>query len=114
MSTDGWKGTKAAWKALFPGVVILLCFLHAWLKIRDRAKHLKESSRRSRGGSGRRTTRPTAGASGNGCVAAAVGEGAPDAGSSWRRSWTCAGSGRRWSIAYRHPGATGPATCSTG
>ena len=42
VSTDGWKGTQAAWKALFPKVIILLCFLHAWLKIRDRAKHLKE------------------------------------------------------------------------
>jgi hypothetical protein len=42
VSTDGWKGTQAAWKALFPKVVILLCFLHSWLKIRDRAKHLKE------------------------------------------------------------------------
>jgi hypothetical protein len=42
VSTDGWKGTQAAWKALFPRVVILLCFLHAWLKVRDRAKHLKE------------------------------------------------------------------------
>jgi hypothetical protein len=42
VSTDGWKGTQAAWKALFPKVVILLCFWHAWLKIRDRAKHLKE------------------------------------------------------------------------
>lgn len=43
VSTDGWKGTQAAWKALFPRAVILLCFLHAWLKIRDRAKHLKET-----------------------------------------------------------------------
>jgi hypothetical protein len=42
VSTDGWKGTQAAWKILFPKVVILLCFLHSWLKIRDRAKHLKE------------------------------------------------------------------------
>jgi hypothetical protein len=42
VSTDGWKSTQAAWKALFPKVVILLCFLHSWLKIRDRAKHLKE------------------------------------------------------------------------
>jgi hypothetical protein len=42
VSTDGWKGTRAAWKALFPKVVILLCFLHGWLKIRDRAQHLKE------------------------------------------------------------------------
>jgi hypothetical protein len=42
VGTDGWKGTRAAWKALFPRVALLLCFLHAWLKIRDRAKHLKE------------------------------------------------------------------------
>jgi len=42
VSTDGWKGTQAAWKALFRRVVILLCFLHAWLKIRERGKHLGE------------------------------------------------------------------------
>ena len=42
VNTDGWKGTQAAWKILFPTIVILQCFLHGWLKIRDRAKHLKE------------------------------------------------------------------------
>ena len=42
VNTDGWPGTRAAWKALFKRVVILQCFLHAWLKIRDRAKHLGE------------------------------------------------------------------------
>jgi hypothetical protein len=42
VNTDGWKGTKAAWKALFEGVVILQCFLHAWLKVRERGKHLKD------------------------------------------------------------------------
>jgi hypothetical protein len=42
VNTDGWKGTRAAWKALFRRVVILQCFLHGWLKIRDRAKHLGE------------------------------------------------------------------------
>ena len=42
VSTDGWKGTQAAWKALFKRVIILQCFLHAWLKIRDRGKHLKD------------------------------------------------------------------------
>src|SRR5438874_4531537 len=35
VNTDGWKGTKAAWKALFKRVVILQCFLHAYLKVRD-------------------------------------------------------------------------------
>ena len=34
MSTDGWAATQAAWKALFPLVVMLLCFLHGWLNIR--------------------------------------------------------------------------------
>jgi hypothetical protein len=42
VSTDGWKATQAAWRALFQRVVLLLCFLHGWLKIRDRAKHLKD------------------------------------------------------------------------
>ena len=40
VSTDGWKSTQAAWKELFPTIIIVLCYLHAWLKIRDRAKHL--------------------------------------------------------------------------
>jgi hypothetical protein len=42
VNTDGWRGTQAAWRALFSAIVILRCFLHAWLKIRDRAKHLQE------------------------------------------------------------------------
>jgi hypothetical protein len=42
VNTDGWQGTRAAWKALFRRVIILQCFLHGWLKIRDRAKHLGE------------------------------------------------------------------------
>jgi hypothetical protein len=42
VNTDGWKGTKAAWKILFAHVVILQCFLHAWLKVRERGKHLKD------------------------------------------------------------------------
>lgn len=40
VNTDGWSGTQAAWKALFPKTVLILCFLHAWLSIRDRAKHM--------------------------------------------------------------------------
>src|SRR3977135_2477732 len=40
--TDGWEGTQSAWRRLFPTGRILLCFLHAVLKIaarcgRDRA-----------------------------------------------------------------------------
>jgi hypothetical protein len=48
VNTDGWKGTKAAWKILFEHVIILQCFLHAWLKIRDRAKHLNQFAEISR------------------------------------------------------------------
>ena len=43
VNTDGWKGTRAAWKALFPMIVLVRCFLHAWLKIRDRGKNLKQT-----------------------------------------------------------------------
>ena len=43
VNTDGWPATQAAWRALFKGVTLILCFLHAFLKIRDRAKHLKET-----------------------------------------------------------------------
>jgi len=35
---DGWKATRKAWKSLFPAVVIICCFLHVYIKIRDRAK----------------------------------------------------------------------------
>ena len=37
VNTDGWPATQAAWKSLFAGITIILCFLHAFLKIRDRA-----------------------------------------------------------------------------
>jgi hypothetical protein len=43
VNTDGWPATQAAWQALFKGVTLILCFLHAFLKIRDRAVHLKET-----------------------------------------------------------------------
>jgi hypothetical protein len=42
VNADGWAATRAAWKTLFPWIVVLRCFLHGWLNIRDRAKHLKE------------------------------------------------------------------------
>jgi hypothetical protein len=42
VNTDGWAATQQAWRTLFPLVVILRCFLHGWLSIRDRAKHLGE------------------------------------------------------------------------
>ena len=33
---------RAAWQSLFSAVLVLRCFLHGWLSIRDRGKHLKE------------------------------------------------------------------------
>ena len=104
VNTDGWKGTQAAWRALFTEVVILQCFLHAWLKIRDRAKHLKgqfpEISRRvwdayhapdRRSFAQRlRSLRTWANAHLTGVVQEKVLK-------------LCAGRGR-WSIAYHHPG----------
>lgn len=48
VNTDGWQATQAAWRALFEGVTIILCFLHAFLKIRERAVHLKETFDRLR------------------------------------------------------------------
>ena len=36
VNTDGWQPTQGAWKALFENVTLILCFLHAFLKIRDR------------------------------------------------------------------------------
>jgi hypothetical protein len=40
VNTDGWAATQLAWRALFSLVVILRCFLHGWLSVRERAKHL--------------------------------------------------------------------------
>jgi hypothetical protein len=34
--TDGWEGTPSAWRRLFPTVGMILCFLHAVLKIAER------------------------------------------------------------------------------
>jgi hypothetical protein len=42
VNTDGWSATQLAWKALFPAITIILCFLHAFLSIRSRCKHLKD------------------------------------------------------------------------
>ena len=41
VNTDGWDATQQAWRTLFPQITIIECFLHAFLKIRDRAKRLK-------------------------------------------------------------------------
>jgi hypothetical protein len=40
VNTDGWAATSKAWRTLFPSVVIILCFLHAFIKIRSRCQRL--------------------------------------------------------------------------
>lgn len=42
VNTDGWEPTQNAWKSLFPGITLILCFLHAFLSIRDRCKRDKD------------------------------------------------------------------------
>jgi len=37
VNTDGWSATQNAWQHWFPTITVILCFLHAFIKIRDRA-----------------------------------------------------------------------------
>jgi hypothetical protein len=41
VNTDGWEGTQNAWRRLFPGIQLVLCFLHTVLGIQTacRRKH---------------------------------------------------------------------------
>jgi hypothetical protein len=41
VNTDGWEATQNAWRNLFPLIVVIECFLHAFLKIRHCGKRLK-------------------------------------------------------------------------
>lgn len=43
VNTDGWEATQKAWRNLFSPIVILECFLHAFIKICKRGKYLKEA-----------------------------------------------------------------------
>ncbi|MGZ3432901.1 MAG: hypothetical protein ACXVA7_14025 [Isosphaeraceae bacterium] len=45
VNTDGWKATQAAWRTLFPTITVILCFLHGFLKIRDRGRKAVELHR---------------------------------------------------------------------
>lgn len=38
VNTDGWAATQNAFKTLFEGITVILCFLHGFLKIRDRCR----------------------------------------------------------------------------
>ena len=37
-TTDGWAATKNALMTLFPTMVLIQCFLHLYIKLRDRSK----------------------------------------------------------------------------
>lgn len=38
VNTDGWAATRKAWKGLFSDIVLILCFLHSYIKIRSISK----------------------------------------------------------------------------
>jgi hypothetical protein len=38
VNTDGWEATQTAWKAIFPGIALILCFLHSVLGIQQRCR----------------------------------------------------------------------------
>lgn len=46
VNTDGWFATRNAFRILFPTIVTILCFLHGFLKIRDRCRKARELHRR--------------------------------------------------------------------
>jgi hypothetical protein len=45
VNTDGWASTRNAFQALFPSIAVVLCFLHGFLKIRDRCRKAHELHR---------------------------------------------------------------------
>ena len=45
-NTDGWASTRNAFQTLFPLITVVLCFLHGFLKIRDRCRKARELHRR--------------------------------------------------------------------
>src|SRR5262249_18539215 len=46
VNTDGWAATRNAFLACFPQIAVVLCFLHGFLKIRDRCRKARELHRR--------------------------------------------------------------------
>jgi hypothetical protein len=42
VNTDGWKATQTAGQSLFPSITVILCFLQAFLKIRERCPQMTE------------------------------------------------------------------------
>jgi hypothetical protein len=44
INTDGWTATQNAWKILFPSIVLISCFLHLFIKMRDGAQKKHRSA----------------------------------------------------------------------
>ena len=46
VNTDGWAATRNAFVSLSPTIAVILCFLHGFLKIRDRCRKARDLHRR--------------------------------------------------------------------
>jgi hypothetical protein len=46
VNLDGWAATRNAFLAWFPAIAVVLCFLHGFLKIRDRGRKARDLHRR--------------------------------------------------------------------
>lgn len=42
VNTDGWAATRNAFRSLFPAIAVVLCFLHGFLKVRDRCRKARD------------------------------------------------------------------------
>jgi hypothetical protein len=42
VNADGWAATRNAFQTLFPMITVILCFLHGFLKVRDRCRKARE------------------------------------------------------------------------
>jgi hypothetical protein len=46
VNVDGWAATRNAFVSLFPAIAVVLCFLHGFLKVRDRCRKARDLHRR--------------------------------------------------------------------
>ena len=46
VNTDGWAATQNAFRTWFPSITVVLCFLHGFLKLRDRCRKARDLHRR--------------------------------------------------------------------
>ena len=104
VSTDGWKGTQAAWKMLSTKVVILLCFLHGWLRSATGPNTLKRCLPKSPGGFRIPIMRPTAGVFAQRLRSLRQWAAGHLTGIVLEKVLDLCDKRDRWSIAYRHPG----------